>query len=62
MFTDLSSRMIYPLIPEFLISLGASKTVIGLIEGFAEATAALLRTVFGRWSDKIGKRKIFICL
>ncbi len=60
LFTDLSSQMIYPLIPEFLVGLGASKTIIGLIEGVAESTASLLRTVFGRWSDKVRKRKAFI--
>jgi len=62
LFTDLSSQMIYPLMPEFLSSLGASKAVIGTIEGLAEGTASLLRTVFGRWSDKLGKRKVFIYL
>jgi MFS family permease len=62
LFTDLSSEMIYPLIPAFLLSLGASKEVIGLIEGIAEGTANLLRIVSGRWSDKVGKRKVFIFL
>jgi MFS family permease len=60
LFTDLSSQMIYPLVPEFLASLGVGKTIIGLIEGIAESTASLLRTVFGRWSDKVGARKAFI--
>lgn len=60
LFTDLSSQMIYPLMPEFLTSLGASKALIGMIEGLAEGMASLLRTVFGRWSDKLGKRKVFI--
>ena len=62
LFTDLSSQMIYPLVPEFLISLGANKLIIGVIEGIAESIAALLRSVFGKWSDKIRKRKIFIFL
>jgi MFS family permease len=60
LFTDLSSQMIYPLVPEFLAGLGVSKAVIGVIEGIAESTASLFRTVFGRWSDKSGKRKLFI--
>ena len=60
LFTDLSSQMIYPLIPEFLVSLGANKSVIGLIEGIAESVASLFRAVFGKWSDKIKKRKLFI--
>jgi MFS family permease len=60
LFTDLSSEMIYPLVPAFLVSLGASKEIIGLIEGIAEGTASLLRTISGTWSDRVGKRKIFI--
>jgi len=60
LFTDLSSEMIYPLIPAFLVSLGASKEIIGLIEGIAEGTASLLRTISGTWSDRVGKRKMFI--
>jgi MFS family permease len=62
LFTDLSSQMIYPLMPEFLSVLGASKSVIGIIEGLAEGAASLLRTVFGRWSDRLGRRKVFVYL
>ena len=62
MFTDLSSQMIYPLVPLFLAGLGVSKTMIGVIEGIAESTASLLRTVFGALSDRAGKRKTFIYL
>jgi MFS family permease len=60
LFTDLSSQMVYPLIPEFLTLLGTSPTILGLIEGIAEATASLFRTVFGWLSDRLKKRKIFI--
>ena len=62
LFTDLSSQMIYPLIPEFLVSLGVKKAVIGVIEGIAESTASLFKPVFGRLSDKLKKRKLFIYL
>jgi len=62
LFTDLSSQMIYPLVPEFLAGLGVPKALIGLIEGIAESTASLLRSVFGRLSDRAGKRKLFIYL
>ncbi len=62
LFTDLSSQMIYPLIPEFLISIGVKKAIIGIIEGIAESTASLFRPVFGRLSDKLKKRKLFIYL
>lgn len=61
MFTDLSSQMVFPLIPLFLVdTLGAGATVVGVIEGAAEATASLLKVVSGYWSDKIKKRKPFI--
>jgi MFS family permease len=62
LFSDLSSQMVYPLIPEFLVSIGANKAIIGIIEGIAESTAALFRTVFGKLSDKLKKRKVFIFL
>lgn len=57
-FTDISSEMIYPLLPIFVISvLGGSQSNLGLIEGFAEATASLLKWASGFWTDKIHKRK-----
>ncbi len=62
LFTDLSSQMIYPLIPEFLVSIGTKKAIIGAIEGIAESTASLLKPVFGRLSDKLKNRKLFIYL
>ena len=60
LFTDLSSQMIYPLMPAFLTQIGATGTIIGLIEGIAESTAALFRSVFGKLSDQLGKRKVFV--
>ncbi|KPJ73987.1 hypothetical protein AMJ52_02275 [candidate division TA06 bacterium DG_78] len=62
LFSDLSSQMVYPLIPEFLVSIGANKAIIGIIEGIAESTASIFRTVFGKLSDKLKKRKLFIFL
>lgn len=60
-FMDFSSKMIYPLVPIFLSSvLGVNKSVIGLIEGIAESTASLLKVFSGWFSDRIGKRKIFM--
>jgi len=57
-FMDVSSEMIYPLVPLFLANvLGASKSTIGLIEGIAESTASLLKTFSGICSDRIGNRK-----
>ena len=61
LFTDLGSQMVFPLIPLFLTTaLGASATVVGLIEGSAETTASLLKVFSGYWSDRIKRRKPFV--
>ncbi|HXY29750.1 MAG TPA: MFS transporter [Gemmatimonadaceae bacterium] len=58
LLTDVSSEMIYPLIPVFLSTvLGASASALGVVEGAAESTAALLKLVSGWWSDRVTKRK-----
>lgn len=57
-FTDISSEMIYPLVPLYLtVVLGASPAVIGIIEGISESLASLLKIVSGRISDRFDKRK-----
>jgi MFS family permease len=61
LFTDLSSQMVFPLIPLFLTTvLGAGAYAVGIVEGTAETTASLLKAVSGYWSDKIKKRKPFV--
>jgi MFS family permease len=56
--TDVSSEMIYPLLPLFVATLpGGSAAFLGLIEGAAETTAALLKLVSGSWSDRVRSRK-----
>ncbi|MBN1521220.1 MAG: MFS transporter [Candidatus Aureabacteria bacterium] len=63
LFTDLSSQMVFPLIPLFMVSvLGTGTSAVGIVEGAAEMTASLLKIVSGYWSDKIRKRKPFIFL
>jgi Na+/melibiose symporter-like transporter len=58
--TDVSSEMIYPILPVFLVTtLGASPAILGLIEGIAESVASLLKVFSGYWSDKVKKRKPF---
>jgi MFS family permease len=58
LLTDVSSEMIYPLLPLFLTSvLGAGPAFLGVIEGVAESTAALLKLVSGIWSDRVRRRK-----
>lgn len=56
--TDLSSEMIYPLLPVFLVSvLGAGAMALGTIEGIAESTAAVLKVISGWWADRMHRRK-----
>jgi MFS family permease len=55
---DVSSEMLFNLLPLFLANvLGVRTAVIGLIEGMAETTASLLKVYAGALSDRTGKRK-----
>lgn len=63
LFTDLSSEMIYPLLPFFLTTtLGAGAAFLGVVEGIAETTASLLKLASGWFSDRVGKRKPLVLL
>jgi MFS family permease len=57
-FMDVSSEMVVNIIPLFLANvLGVQTSIIGLIEGIAEATASILKLFSGWLSDKLGGRK-----
>jgi MFS family permease len=61
LLTDVSSEMIIPVLPIFVtVTLGASMASLGMIEGVAESTAAILRIASGWLSDRVGQRKPFI--
>lgn len=62
LFTDISSEMLYPVMPVFLQSIGFSTVLIGVLEGLAEAIAGLSKVYFGRLSDEAGKRIPFVRL
>lgn len=63
LLNDTSSEIVYPLLPAFLaLSLGASPFAIGLIEGFAESVASLLKLFSGYLSDRFSKRKLPVLL
>jgi MFS family permease len=58
LFMDASSEMIHALLPLYLVSvLGASTLEVGVIEGIAEATAAVTKVFSGVISDWLGQRK-----
>jgi MFS family permease len=59
-FTDIASEMLYPVMPVYLKSIGFSALIIGLLEGFAEATAGFSKGYFGNMSDRSGKRAPFV--
>jgi MFS family permease len=60
-FNDIASEMLYPLLPIFITQvLGAPVAILGLIDGVAEGSAAVFKTLFGHWSDRLGKRKPFV--
>jgi MFS family permease len=59
--TDISSEMIFAVLPFYLTEvLGASPAIFGLIEGLAEGTSAILKGASGVWSDKVRRRKPFV--
>jgi len=60
---DVSSEMIHALLPVYLVVvLGTSALSVGIIEGIAEATAAITKIFSGALSDKLGKRKALAAL
>ena len=61
--TDVSSEMIYPLLPLYLTTrLGVSPSIVGLIEGIAESLASILKVFSGYISDKVQRRKALAIL
>jgi MFS family permease len=63
LFMDTSSELIHSLLPVFMVtSLGASMMTVGVLEGMAEATAAITKIFSGALSDYLGRRKILVVL
>jgi len=58
LFMDISSELIHSLLPLFMVTvLGSSMVTVGLVEGVAEATAAITKVFSGALSDALGRRK-----
>lgn len=63
LFTDVSSEMVFGLLPLFLIGqLGASKTFLGLVEGVGEMLGYTVRMASGTVSDRVQKRKHLVVI
>jgi len=60
LLNDISSEMLYPILPIYFKSIGFSVLFIGILEGFAEAIAGLSKGYFGKYSDLSGRRSPFI--
>jgi MFS family permease len=60
---DLSSELVHSLLPIFMTAvLGASMLAVGIVEGIAEATAAIVKLFSGALSDRLGRRKPLVVL
>lgn len=60
---DVSSEMIHALLPIYLVTvLGTSMLTVGIIEGIAEAAAAITKIFSGALSDRLGRRKLLAVL
>jgi MFS family permease len=57
-FTDISTEMVYPIVPLYLTSVfGATPALVGVIEGIAESVASLLKVFSGHITDRFQKKK-----
>jgi len=60
LFTDISSESIQSILPLFLLDIGGSVLILGIISGITNAIANILKGITGWMSDKINRRKPFI--
>ncbi len=60
LFTDISSEMIQSIFPFFIISIGGTTLIVGLIAGVTNALSNILKGITGWMSDKINRRKPFV--
>src|SRR5207244_12117422 len=61
LFTDISSEMILPILPFFLIQvLGANALIVGLEEGFSDSVVSFMKIFAGWFSDSAGRRTGFV--
>jgi MFS family permease len=61
-FTDIGTEMIFPLLPVFVASLGATPAFLGLVEGVAETTASVLKLGSGYVADRLPRKKPLVML
>jgi MFS family permease len=59
-FGDISSELLYPILPLYLKSIGMTSIYIGMLEGIADAVSGISKTYFGKLSDVSGRRMPFV--
>lgn len=60
-FNDVASEMIFPLLPQFLLSaLGGNRFYLGLIEGIVDTLSSFVKLWAGGWSDRVRSRKLLV--
>lgn len=62
LLTDASSEMIVPLLPAFLVSLGASGAFVGAVNGVADTASSLMKLASGGWADRAARKKPLVLL
>lgn len=63
LLADLSTEMLQPVLPLFLVaSLGASYSIVGLIEGSSDSISSIVKVLSGWYSDKYDRRKPFVVM
>lgn len=60
LFSDFSSEIVLPLLPIFIQQLGGTGLAIGLVSGFGDAVAAILKVISGYYADRIRNHKSFV--
>jgi len=60
LLTDVSSEMLFPLIPFFVLALGGTALVVGAIEGAADSMSSLVKVFAGHASDRAGRQKPYV--
>lgn len=60
LLADITSEMLYPILPIYLAGIGFSAAWIGILEGLTEAVAGLSKGWFGALSDRMGRRMSFV--
>ncbi|HID25463.1 MAG TPA: MFS transporter [Thermoplasmata archaeon] len=59
---DMSSEIIIPILPLFIVSVGGNEVILGLIGGLRESLSSLLKVASGYLSDRVRRRKPFVAV